>query len=80
MTDSAGVVRHRSISTLKKEKVVIFTSSYTVLADDEMLKTENNTYKFFTEEEFINKIKTDNEFAKKWGDIYYNETLNTEEK
>jgi predicted house-cleaning noncanonical NTP pyrophosphatase (MazG superfamily) len=37
MTDSAGVVRHRSISTLKKEKVVIFTSSYTVLADDEIL-------------------------------------------
>ena len=51
-----------------------------VLADDEMLKTENNTYKFFTEEEFINKIKTDNEFAKKWGDIYYNETFNTNEK
>jgi hypothetical protein len=45
-----------------------------VLADDEMLKTENNTYKFFTEEEFINKIKTDNEFAKKWGDFHYNET------
>ena len=51
-----------------------------VLADDEMLKTENGTYKFFTQEEFINKIKTDDEFAKKWGDIYYNETFNTKEK
>jgi hypothetical protein len=50
------------------------------LADDEMLKTENNTYKFFTEEEFINKIKTDDEFAKKWGDIYYNETFKTNDK
>jgi hypothetical protein len=37
MTDSAGVVRHRSITTLKKEKVVVFTSNYTVLADDEIL-------------------------------------------
>jgi hypothetical protein len=37
MTDSAGVVRHRSISTLKKEKVVVFTASYTVLSDDEIL-------------------------------------------
>jgi predicted house-cleaning noncanonical NTP pyrophosphatase (MazG superfamily) len=37
MTDSAGLVRHRSISTLKKEKVVIFTTNYTVLADDEIL-------------------------------------------
>ena len=51
-----------------------------VLADDEMLKTENNTYKFFTEEEFINKIKTDDEFAKKWGDSRYNETFITNEK
>jgi hypothetical protein len=37
MTDSAGVVRHRSISTLKKEKVVVFTASYSVLAEDEIL-------------------------------------------
>jgi hypothetical protein len=37
MTDSAGVVRHRSITTFKKEKVVVFASSYTVLADDEIL-------------------------------------------
>ena len=51
-----------------------------VLVDDEMLKTEDGFYKFFTQEEFINKIKTDDEFAKKWGDIYYNETLNTEEE
>ena len=45
-----------------------------ILANDEMLKTENGTYKFFTEEEFINKIKTDDEFAKKWGNFNYNET------
>jgi hypothetical protein len=51
-----------------------------VLADDEMLKTENNTYKFFTEEEFINKIKTDDEFAKKWGNFNYNKTFNTNER
>ncbi len=51
-----------------------------VLADDEMLKTENNTYKFFTEEEFINKIKTDDEFAKKWGNFNYNKTFKTNEK
>ena len=39
------------------------------LADDEMFKTERGTYKFFTQEEFINKIKTDDKFAKKWGEL-----------
>jgi len=39
------------------------------LADDEMFKTEKGTYKFFTQEEFINKIKTDDGFAKKWGEL-----------
>ena len=39
------------------------------LADDEMFKTERGTYKFFTQEEFINKIKTDDGFAKKWGEL-----------
>ncbi len=40
-----------------------------ILANDEMLKTEKGTYKFFTQEEFINKIKIDDEFAKKWGEL-----------
>lgn len=39
------------------------------LANDEMFKTKKGTYKFFTQEEFINKIKTDDEFAKKWGEL-----------
>jgi thymidylate synthase len=39
------------------------------LANDEMFKTEKGTYKFFTQEEFVNKIKTDDEFAKKWGEL-----------
>ena len=39
------------------------------LANDEMFKTEKGPYKFFTQEEFIKKIKTDDEFAKKWGDL-----------
>jgi thymidylate synthase len=39
------------------------------LANDEMFKTERETYKFFTQEEFINKIKTDDEFVKKWGEL-----------
>ena len=39
------------------------------LANDEMSKTEEGTYKFFTQQEFINKIKTDDEFAKKWGEL-----------
>jgi len=43
------------------------SSNPDILANDEMLKTEKGTYKFFTHEEFINKIKTDDEFAKKWG-------------
>ena len=38
-------------------------------ANDEMFRTEKGTYKFFTQEEFINKIKTDDEFAKKWGEL-----------
>jgi thymidylate synthase len=40
-----------------------------ILANDEMLKTEKGTYKFFTKEEFINKIKTDDDFAKQWGEL-----------
>jgi thymidylate synthase len=43
------------------------SSNPDILANDEMLKTEKCTYKFFTQEEFINKIKTDDKFAKKWG-------------
>ena len=39
------------------------------LKDDEMFETEKGTYKFFTQEEFINKIKTDDGFAKKWGEL-----------
>jgi thymidylate synthase len=39
------------------------------LANDEMFKTEKGTYRFFTQEEFINKIKTDDEFAIKWGEL-----------
>ena len=39
------------------------------LANDEMFKTEKGSYKFLTQEEFINKIKTDDEFAKKWGEL-----------
>ena len=39
------------------------------LANDEMFKTEKGPYKFFTQEEFIKKIKTDYEFAKKLGDL-----------
>jgi len=39
------------------------------LADDEMFKTERGTYKFFTQEDFINEIKTNDEFAKKWGEL-----------
>ena len=34
-----------------------------------MFETEKGTYKFFTQEEFINKIKTDDGFAKKWGEL-----------
>jgi len=29
----------------------------------------NEEYSFYTQEEFINKIKTDDEFAKKWGEL-----------
>jgi thymidylate synthase len=29
----------------------------------------NNEIRKFTQEEFINKIKTDDEFAKKWGEL-----------
>ena len=31
--------------------------------------TEDYTFEEFTQEEFINKIKTDDEFAKKWGEL-----------
>jgi thymidylate synthase len=43
------------------------------LANDEMFEKEyridNKTFRYFTQEEFINKIKTDNEFSKKWGEL-----------
>jgi thymidylate synthase len=35
----------------------------------ETIDKPTKTYRFFTQEEFINKIKTDDEFAKKWGDL-----------
>jgi len=40
-----------------------------VLDDDEMIELINGTYKFFTQEEFINRIKNDDKFAKKWGEL-----------
>jgi len=43
------------------------------LANDEMFEKEyridNKTFRYFTQEEFINKIKTNDEFAKKWGEL-----------
>jgi hypothetical protein len=44
------------------------TSNPDFLANDEMFKIQDKpakTYRFFTQEEFINKIKTDDKFAKK---------------
>lgn len=40
------------------------------LANDEMFEITDKpskTYRFFTQEEFINKINTNDRFAKKWG-------------
>ena len=48
------------------------TTNPDLLANNEMFETRDKptkTYRFFTQEEFINKIKTDDEFAKKWGDL-----------
>ena len=48
------------------------TTNPDLLANDEMFETRDKptkTYRFFTQEEFINKIKTDDEFAKKWGEL-----------
>ena len=48
------------------------TTNPDLLANDEMSETRDKptkTYRFFTQEEFITKIKTDDEFAKKWGDL-----------
>jgi thymidylate synthase len=48
------------------------TTNPDLLANDEMFETRDKptkTYRFFTQEEFINKIKTDDNFAKKWGEL-----------
>ena len=48
------------------------TTNPDLLANDEMFETRDKptkTYRFFTKEEFINKIKTDDEFAKKYGEL-----------
>ena len=48
------------------------TTNPDLLANDEMSETRDKptkTYRFFTQEEFINKIKTDDEFANKWGEL-----------
>lgn len=45
------------------------TSNPDFLANDEMFKIQHKptkTYRFFTQEEFINKVKTNDSFAKKW--------------
>jgi thymidylate synthase len=43
------------------------------LANDEMFEKEyridNKTFRYFTQEEFINKIKTDDKFARKFGEL-----------
>ena len=39
------------------------------LANNEMSKTESGTYKFLSQEEFIERIKNDDEFAEKWGEL-----------
>ena len=39
------------------------------LANDEMFKTEKGTYKFFTQEQFINKIKNDKVFSDRFGNL-----------
>jgi hypothetical protein len=41
------------------------------------VENKENTYRQLTQEEFINKIKTDDEFAKQWSDFNYNEIFNT---
>ena len=40
-----------------------------ILANNEMSKTESGTYKFLSQEQFIEKIKNDDKFAKKWGEL-----------
>jgi len=48
------------------------TTNPDLLANDEMFEIRDKptkTYRFFTQEEFINKIKTDDEFAQKWGEL-----------
>ena len=45
------------------------TSNPDFLANDEMFENKDRpttTYRFFTQEEFINKVKTNDRFAKKW--------------
>ena len=36
---------------------------------DDLINQPNKTFVPYSQEEFINKIKTDNEFAKKWGEL-----------
>ena len=48
------------------------TTNPDFLANDEMFETVDKptrTFRYFTKEEFINKIKTDDEFAKQWGEL-----------
>jgi len=39
------------------------------LANNEMSKTKSGTYKFLSQEEFIERIKNDDGFAEKWGEL-----------
>ncbi len=39
------------------------------LANDEMFKTEDGRYKYFTKDQFVNSIKTNSRFLEKWSNI-----------
>jgi thymidylate synthase len=51
----------------RKQMTLSVNNGYDI--DRASLKSNENGFSPFTQEEFINKIKTDDEFAKKWGDL-----------
>jgi thymidylate synthase len=62
-------MKRNIIATCKRKEIGTSKKIPILICEYEGCYIEEDCKKIFTQEEFINKIKTDDEFAKKWGDL-----------
>jgi thymidylate synthase len=62
-------MKRNIIATCKRKEIGTSKKIPILICEYEGCYIEEDCKKIFTQEEFINKIKTDDEFAKKWGEL-----------